>query len=412
MKRNRMLNQVLYDALRQAVSLGYLPGNRVDVLHDGQPARVTVTASPFTESGKRIKVDGGEEYGVCCPACGDRRYRLSINHRYGTQVDVDGKMEPIFWTVHCYNEECQTNPGFYSKLRKILDPVYRRTEIPLFAATELQAQQADQPLQEVKLPEQCVSLSQLPGDHPAHVFLKARFQDPVRSSESLGLMWCPDDPHPFTRHRLVFPLIQHSKVVGWQARHVNAEGGGSGWEDRYLCRACAADWIKPRPRPKSCPNCLNEHVMPFPKYYTAFSTKKSQALYNHDTAAAWPFVVLVEGPMDVLRLGSPEDPHGPGPGVAVFGHSVSGAQKRLIAANPSWKSGATVLLFDADVWKDKDATKAAQMEWLYRELYGMTRKGCVKVVLDGMNDPGDTPHGDLWIAIKRAACEQKIDLGI
>src|ERR1017187_9480324 len=50
----------------------------------------------------------GEYYIISCPYCGDTRFRLRINHRWGV---TDERGHSNLWLAHCHNERClEGNP--------------------------------------------------------------------------------------------------------------------------------------------------------------------------------------------------------------------------------------------------------------------------------------------------------------
>jgi len=78
---------------------------RVKVAKRGEPMRYRATADVESGAPEVTILDGGEEYMVCCPMCGDKRHRLSVNHMYGSTVAGVSMLH----MAHCWNERCEHN---------------------------------------------------------------------------------------------------------------------------------------------------------------------------------------------------------------------------------------------------------------------------------------------------------------
>jgi DNA primase len=164
--------------------------------------------------------------------------------------------------------------------------------------------------------------------------------------------------YPTAQGRIIIPVYQGGAYVGWQARypHEGDPPGGS------------------------------------PKYYTVPGMRKSLVLYNYDLARAHPYVVICEGCCDVWSFG-PE-------AVALFGHSLSAAQARLIGS--AWGRGTVIILLDGD------APGPAQEA--YNALAGLVRQTVV-VALPADRDPGGLPRQELRQLVFAEALRQGADLG-
>lgn len=137
-----------------------------------------------------------------------------------------------------------------------------------------------------------------------------------------------------------------------------------------------------------------------PKWWTATGSTPSQTLYNMDHAMEWPFLVVCEGPFDVMALGSPYGPCLPGPGVAVIGKCMSPTQRELVMRH--WGDKPVFVMFDGDA-RD-DTYKACD------RLEGKGHSCVMPVLLPDGKDPNDLPHGAVWQKVLSAAAMRGVDL--
>lgn len=316
-----VLNPALYDFLIKSYG-------RVKVAKRGQVMRYKVADS---EGGKFVAVlDGGEEYAVCCPMCGDRRFRFSVNHTYGTMVE--GQM--LTHLAHCWNEQCER--------RGLREDLFRRWEdytaygISSRTAASVAAEKQLQPLTVSNVVDECSSrfmrlgrvelLASLPASHPAREYVDRRGFDSTTYGKaySLGVSFDQTYQARWALNRLIVPIWMLGKQVGWQARVIEGftpltpdENRGKSWPYKE------------------------------PKYWTSPGMRKSFLLYNYDVAQRYRnLVVILEGVTDVWRVG--------GCAAGLFGKSMSSYQTQLIAE--TWGFGAWIILFgDADA---KDAWEA------------------------------------------------------
>ncbi|GAG32877.1 unnamed protein product, partial [marine sediment metagenome] len=112
MEEENVLNPALYKQLLATFG-------DVRIANHGVPFEGTVTLNDLTPTGRpKVKIQtSGEYYCVCCNVCGDTRYRLWINHRWGTLLG-GVRLDHL---VTCYNEDCDQALGFKSRLRDALD---------------------------------------------------------------------------------------------------------------------------------------------------------------------------------------------------------------------------------------------------------------------------------------------------
>ena len=230
-----------------------------------------------------------------------------------------------------------------------------------------------QPLgQNVRSPGTLVSLTGLPDDHPAIIYIRNRKQNVRELNDVFGVRYCTAG-QMFgrggvfnTSNTLIFPLFLDGSIIGWQSRLLynpdtltDEECGLLGFR-----RDEDGEWDKP------------------PKYFTSPGLEKGRALYNFDNARQSELVVITEGPFDAIGVGRPA--------VATLGKGVTDQQARLIKNR--W-AVAVILLDPGDA--DKEMS----------ELEGKLRPGVItlRVDLKGYKDPGEAPRDEIWAQIGEAA---------
>jgi hypothetical protein len=218
---------------------------------------------------------------------------------------------------------------------------------------------ADTSVQEVEPLADVIPVDQLPPAHPAAVYLTSRGYDLAELSSLWGVGYCRWSRYRLMRGRVYVPVLQDTKLVGWQGR----------WPGEL-------DWAA-------------EDV---PKYYTMPGLRKSQLLYNEDLARMQPLVVICEGVTDVWRVGPA--------GVALFGKTAS--RQQLLRLASGWMGKSAVVLLDADA--------KADAEELTTSLRPFFRDRLVQVTLPDGKDPGSFPRDELWGIIQTEARRQGANL--
>jgi len=296
------------------------------------------------------KSDPGEHYRVCCPKCGDRRYRLYISYLWNTK-DSAGKTVGRS-LIHCFN--CPANTD-YSDFSLILSPYIKYMPTIVRKASDAIADDT-KPLKEVSMPGKCVSLLDLPNNHPAIRYLiEERKFDPQELHEEWGVQYCVEHKHPFIRDRLVIPVKWEGKLVGWQTRAIG--------KDQPV------------------------------KYFTMPGLAKSALLFNGDKAKQFPFGVVVEGVFDAFRVGPRA--------VALLGKSMSYKQQQYVQG--WWGRGAVCLMLDPDAIED--------MEYMLRLLGKRAyRWGSFAVTLPAGKDPDEFAREEVWGLITARARAEGVPL--
>lgn len=323
-----MLNPRLYEQLKRAFG-------DVQVAKEGQPFSGFVKKDAITGKHSIEWTDRGECYRVCCPFCGDRRYRLWFQHRWGTKLqgfEFKG-------AARCYNEECEKRPDFYPKVCDLLDG-YLTAPKPLEQPTQVA-------VTEMAFPGTCVPLNKLPADHFICRYMSERGYDVEELSRDWDVRWRVEGSALADHYRLVLPVYSGTPSARYLA----------GWQVRYF------DPYLHGPKPPD---------MYTPKYMTSPGMRKSHILYNGWRLGMYGVVVVCEGPLDVMRVGL----HG----VGVLGADLSLKQESLLLDNWTATGAPVLIMLDNDM--DEKAEKFAVR---------LRARGCtaLRVKAPGGKDPGD-----------------------
>jgi len=255
------------------------------------------------------KVDGGEEYHVCCPICGDTRFRLFINHMWGR--DREAKL-PASKLVICHNERCDSNDNkehnVVEYLRRKLRPYFsemKDTGVGLQEQLEVveSEQENFNPLEFPKSDWGSL-VNKLPKDHPAHMYLGSERSFDINVLANKWGVFYADQ----------YPVKQGVKDYSWLAGRIFIPTSSTGWQARSLEADVKNKYV-------SCPGW-----------------KKSKTVYNIDNARQYPYCVVQEGVTDVWRVGSPS--------VCIFGKSISQHQVDILAKN----FDTVILMLDPDAY--------------------------------------------------------------
>ena len=348
-----MLNVSLYNALVRAFKtvkvanpdeVAVFTAPRATPVQNGLKRRHNKNEDPRAYMPNSIV--SGEQYKVCCPFCGDKRYRLYISYTWDrTMKDSNGKLIYAGKRAICHNENCLKDGDNFKALNMTIDRYLIRTDSsPLECSSEESVVS-----RKITLP--CIYSLAGPGV-PTNIsdYLLKRGLDPAELTQTwyagFGKIWFYPD------NVLVFPIYQNNVLKSWQARYAGE------------------DYAK----------------LKKPKYFWPAGTKKSWLLYNLDRAKLHPVVVVTEGIIDCIKVGAP--------GVALFGKEPSVRQESLLGAN--WRNGALVWIPDAD---DPQSLQKAQEYTAKWTAAGVFAKGCHIVKLRE-GDPGSYDRRTLWNMIK------------
>jgi len=314
--KQNLRNPRLYEILKQLYG-------KVKVQNQGQPFRYKIIAEP-DRSKKLVKVYSGEEYACCCPHCGDTKYRLNVNHTFGTRIEGI----EMDYAAHCWNEECDVCKEIYDAVLTgggtTVAVSSEATTDPI--SVETMAKESNERFKRL---QDLIRVDQLPPLHPGAVYLKGRGFDLDELGQKYQVCFCNDfEPSArLAKARIIFPMFfsvpdergNYDRLpVGWQARAIP---GVSMRED--------------------------------PKYWTSPGCMRSHFLYLFDWARFMNRgLVVVEGPTDALTVGPPC--------VAALGRRITHSQQSLIVSY--WGEGKSefpiVLIgdpgFESDWQKNKD----------------------------------------------------------
>ena len=352
------LNPKLYSGLQRAFG-------EVRIAKEGESMGFQIVTDPLKHR-KIVRITGGgEDYKVCCPFCGDTRFRLEISHRWNTTDPVTGAKFGSH-LMRCYNDGCDANLDAPYVDKMLCQQQLQDRLSPYVARTLGLRTPVAQPkrLTETKLPGKCIPITQLPADHPAILYLRdARGFDPDWLERTFRLVFCLADENENVSGRIIIPVYRESKLVGWQARYIGEP---------------TADYI--------------------PKYYTMPGLPKRQVLYNYDNAMHSRFGVIVEGVTDVWRVGRQ--------GVAILGSTMSSQQIAL--AQAAWGKTGVGLMLDPELATEarKRPDRPTGYEKIVERLSDVTafKWGLLQIKLALGEDPGNIVSTDeLWRIIQSQA---------
>lgn len=279
--------------------------HRVKVSKQGQ--EIVWGLRTDTATGKTHRVvdktqghDWGEYYRVCCPYCGDKKYRLSINHMWGHLDPLTGSRN--LWLIECHHQKCladwEQQKWFYVQLMTAEASKEDTVEKGKVAATKAG---------QLYWPGTIWPVNKLVEDHPARLYLESRHFDCdwlVRQFQ-VGYLLDVKPKYRFLRDRIIIPIFAEGETIGWQARIAHEAKPGE------------------------------------LKYISMQGMPRASTLYNFDSAKQYSHVIVVEGPTDVWRTGPDA--------VAVLG-KPSGMQTHMLATH--WKK--IIVLLDEDAKRESE----------------------------------------------------------
>ncbi len=344
----QLFNPTLYASLKAAFG-------KVKIMSMGVPMQYTVHIDSLSAERRRQIVihEWGESYKVCCPKCGDKRFRLLVNHRHGTFEEAYDV--PFGNKVRCFNESCD-HTDFDDRYLK---PYMNKGRVIIPDDTTATGE-----LMPAISPGRCAKLTSLTANGDVLTYLRNRKGggfDPKMLEDKYNVSYCFDaaDDFPLMTNRLLIPVYYHGMLVGWQGRAIDDE-------------------IRP-------------------KYYTMPGFPKGRVLFNFDVAKSKPFVVVCEGVFDAIRVGDCA--------VAVLGSQITSMQSKLLYYN--WKHGAMLILFDPDDEKAQERARTTVKVCRDKDFF---RGGVANIVLPEGKDAADMNHDEVWQEIYRQCEQQQIRL--
>lgn len=335
-----MLNPFLYQRLRQTFG-------QVRVARAGEAADYRETyVRGYWEC---LPITLGEYYRVNCPYCGDTGFHLWINHRWGIGFGEHSR-DRMCWAMICFRRGCFQGKLGAHRRRQLWRTIYqgRHLSLPLPETVTPRTRTVEP----VPLPGECVPLIRCAASHKAVRYLSQRGFDWRELARIYDLRYCTkaDAAYPAAAQRLIIPIYQEGKCLGWQGRYI-------GEPPTYV-----------------------------PKYVFPPRLSVSHLLYAQDLAQAWPFVVVVEGVTDAWSIG----PFA----VALFGKQLHAAQIPLLK-----KWSLVIVLLDAD------ATRESQQIVSRLQLEVPTIEARLP-----QGDPASLPTDAVFDALDTACRKKQIDL--
>ena len=295
----------------------------------------------------------GEEYNLCCPFCGDKRFRLYVNHLWGTFDRRTGKR--LYHFVHCFNDtDCMSK---FELRKKLFRMVFKgqKPETPVIC-DNVNTNELDYEALSYKLPK-LTPLVDLPDNSPPVLYLRSRGFDPQELWTRWRVGYCEDEQDYLAYGRIIAPVVDCGMVVGWQGRVPFDSVAGMGLKEAGVR-----------------------------KYISQVRTR--YFAYNLSRAIRTGLVVLVEGVFDAWRVGESA--------AALLGHHVS---ERIISRLSAASLGGKVYvvwLGEGDVFDHKEVQRNLQ------QLKSALATPLRVVRLDQGVDPADLSREEVWELICKA----------
>lgn len=343
-----VLNPLLFSALRRRFGEVRIVNPGMQVLWELYRSR------PGGPLMRRFLSDG-EVYKVCCPRCGDRRWRLRFGHRFGMW---DPQTRSYHWErVFCFNESCFAS---YEARRQLVWQLFCHAPPKFYRLPS--AQEPPAVLSEVDWPGDMVSLCDLAAAMPGHQairYLQHRGFDLQELDEIWGVRVCLRARTGFRlmQDRITIPIFWEGRMVAWQGRYPGE-----------------CDWRELR----------------IPKYWTSPGVPKFRLVYNWDRARRGSLIVVVEGPTDAWRVGEAA--------VALLGKTLSspvcGVLAEYLRRDPQ---NRIVVMLDPD--QDTKSAICGQAHHQSVVLHRLARVAPDRVApvwLSAGTDPGSLPRDEIW----------------
>ena len=329
---NKALHQQLtrvfkeVQTLKQSIASGIRAKRNIFYVSGG--TQVVSNPNPYDV----IYGDWGETYSVCCPKCGDTRFRLHISHMWNVELMPGLVLKQL---VKCFDEDCDWRDLDQhlsaSKLLGGLKPV---------KASDLNKSMS-RPARVMKLPgspEHIKFLFELDSSHPAVKYVEYRGFDPEFISKTYGVSYCS-----YSNWKTP---IKDSKGKSWYVTpedrlilpNLGGDGSWNGWQARWIAGFKETDDISQWDKvPKD--SIKGSELLP--KYLTAPGMMAKSTVFNVGRASK-----LTEGKLCFVNEG-PVSAIASGPcGVCTFGMKLSPVQIDILAQH--FPQGKIIMLAESE----------------------------------------------------------------
>jgi len=306
-------------------------------------------------------VEPGEYYVVCCPFCGDAKFRLYINHMFGVREPVTGSRR--LHLAHCFNEDCVHD--YESQMLLVQQIEATPDELAGFDRVIRTGVKFVAELERATLPGKVTPVNELAADHIAVRYLQSRGFDLDYLAKFYRVGWCNNAMYQLASGRIIIPVFKEGVLKGWQARYP----GEMNWKR------------------KGAP----------PKYFTMPGMPRRHVLYNFGRACQYRTIVLVEGVTDVWRFGAMA--------VCTFGDTLTPMQRQQLVKD--CRDYNLVVLYDPE------AMVKPNIQEMLESLKTTWRGGAaaaIGVTLPDGTDPGSLSREFLRAYVEREAEKQGVHL--
>lgn len=365
----KVLNPTLYKALEEVFG-------DVKISNPGSPGAfsypdaITKLVRKTKGSRKYAHVeDWGEVYAVCCPGCGDTRYRLYFSYLCGCRYKKNKSKPWVYftkWIFSCKNENC----------RHKLKPYINKLTFDWVDLSTLKGAEVSGPsdaaydhYMSVKVTVPPGMLRLIPENMPGKCmeYLEERNFDPrVLDTKYACRLVTPgtkykyptqDKVRVYKEENLFIPVIEGREIVSWQTRPFRKTGKKE------------------------------------PKYFNMPGSKS--ALYNLDRALQYKHILGIEGVTDVWRAGDAS--------LALLGTNVTSSQK--FKMKTIWgRDGKIVVLVE------KGSEKYVLKLWKGLTDEGLFGEGVCLAGLGELGDPADLRE-DQNKALLEEGCKYTVKSG-
>lgn len=330
------LNEALYQqliqvfkevqVLKQSVASGVRA--KRNIFHVPGATQVLTNPNPYDI----IYGDWGETYSVCCPRCGDTRFRLHVSHMWNVELLPGLILKPL---VKCFNEDCE-----WKDLDQHLSASHLLGGLQPVKASDLN-RSISRPARIMKLPgkpEHIRFLFELSSSHPAIKYVEHRGLDPEFISKTYGVSYCSysnwKTPVKDSTGKTWYITPEDRLILP----NLDGDGAWNGWQARWISGFRETDDVSKWDKVPRDPIRGSEIL---PKYLTAPGMMAKSTVFNVGRAASLTggkLCFVNEGPVSAIASGPC--------GVCTFGMKLSPVQIDILAQH--FKEGRIIMLAESE----------------------------------------------------------------